>query len=197
MQKERQYLCFCCVDLNKGAHVGCFITQLCCHSTLFTPLCAWEPLPPPLTLCMFHNEITFCTLMIELPSFHLPAKLLRFHASLIFPQHIVCRRIGTSLSSPCIYIHSGSKFCFSKSRLWVTFNCRKITNQGPVSKFQLPTIFFAHHGVQNAHSLERRYSVETKALMCHAHTHSPKNLAKVKTKLALNCIYTLQIIDSV
>ena len=139
MQKERQYLCFCGVDLNTGAHVGCFIAQLCCHSTLFTPLWAREswlennsspPLPPPpLTLRMFHNEITFCALMIELSSFHLPAKLLRFHASTIFPQHIVCRRTGTSLSSPCIYIHSGSKFCFSKSRLLVTFNCRKITNQ--------------------------------------------------------------------
>lgn len=127
MQKERQYLCFCGVDLNTGAHVGCFITQLCCHSTLFTPLCAWEPPPlPPLTLHMFYNEITFCALMIELSSFHLPAKLLRFHASMIFPWHIVCRRTGTSLSSPCIYIHSGSKFCFSKSRLLVTFNCRKI-----------------------------------------------------------------------
>ena len=135
MQKERQYLCFCGVDLNTGAHVGCFIAQLCCPSTLFPPLCAWEPLPPPppplppLTLRMFHNEITFCALMIELPSFHLRAKLLRFHASTIFPQHIVCRRTGTSLSSPCIYIHSGSKFCFSNSRLLVTFNCRKITNQ--------------------------------------------------------------------
>lgn len=29
------------------------------------------------------------------------------------------------------------------------------------------------------------------------HIHSLNNLAKVKTKLALNCIYTLQIIDSV
>ena len=109
------------------------VSQLTC---VVTPLCSLHfvpgnpsPPPPPLTLCMFHNEITFCTLMIELPSFHLPAKLLRFHASSIFPQHIVCRRIGTSLSSPCIYIHSGSKFCFSKSRLLVTFNCRKITNQ--------------------------------------------------------------------
>ena len=66
-----------------------------------------------------------------------------------------------------------------------------------MSKFLLPIIFFTHHGVQNVHSLEHRYPVETKALMRHAHTHSPKNLAKVKMKLALNCIYTLQIIDSV
>ena len=117
------------------------VSQLSC---VVTPLCSLHfgpgrvgqkitpPLPsppPPLTLRMFHNEITFCALRIELSSFHLPAKLLRFHASTIFPQHIVCRSTGTSLSSPCIYIHSGSKFCFSKSRLLVTFNCRKITNQ--------------------------------------------------------------------
>lgn len=115
------------------------VSQLSC---VVTPLCSLHlvpgrvgqkitpPLPPPpLTLRMFHDEITFCALMIELPSFHLPAKLLRFHASTIFPQHIVCRRTGTSLSSPCIYIHSGSKFYFSKSRLLVTFNCRKINNQ--------------------------------------------------------------------
>lgn len=113
------------------------VSQLSC---VVTPLCSLHfvlgnPFPPPLTLRIFHNEITFCALMIELSSFHLPAKLLRFHASMIFPQHIVCRRTGTNLSSPCIYIHSGSKFCFSKSSVFskscllVTFNCRKITNQ--------------------------------------------------------------------
>lgn len=106
------------------SQLSCVVTPLC--SLHFVP---GNPSPPPLTLCMFHNEITFCTLMIELSCSHLPAKLLRFHASMIFPQHIVCRRTGTSLSSPCVYIHSGSKFCFSKSRLLVTFNCRKITNQ--------------------------------------------------------------------
>lgn len=102
------------------------VSQLTC---VVTPLCSLHFVPgnpsPPLTLRMFHNETTFCALMIELSCSHLPAKLLRFHASTIFPQHIVCRRTGTSLSSPCIYIHSGSKFCFSKSCLLVTFNCRK------------------------------------------------------------------------
>lgn len=113
--------------------LSCVVSPLC--SLHFVPGRVGQkitpplPPPPPLTLLMFHNETTFCALMIELPSFHLPAKLLRFHASTIFPQHIVGRRTGTSLSSPCIYIHPGSKFCFSKSRLLVTFNCRKITNQ--------------------------------------------------------------------
>lgn len=112
------------------SQLTCVVTPLC--SLHFVPgRVGWKITPPlpPSTLLLFHNETIFCALMIELSCSHLPAKLLRFHASTIFPQHIVCRRTGTSLSSPCIYIHSGSKFCFSKSRLWVTFNCRKITNQ--------------------------------------------------------------------